>query len=30
MLGGRFALCARLGVTEDWPALVRTATRDGW
>jgi predicted unusual protein kinase regulating ubiquinone biosynthesis (AarF/ABC1/UbiB family) len=30
MLGGLFALCARLGVTEDWPTLVRTATRDGW
>jgi predicted unusual protein kinase regulating ubiquinone biosynthesis (AarF/ABC1/UbiB family) len=30
MLGGLFALCARLGVTEDWTTLVRTATRDGW
>ena len=28
--GGLFALLARLGVTEDWPALVRSAARDGW
>ena len=30
MLGGLFALLARLGVSEDWPALVRAAARDGW
>jgi hypothetical protein len=30
MLGGLFALLARLGATEDWPALVRAAARDGW
>ena len=30
MLGGLFLTLAPLGVTADWPALVREAAQTGW